>query len=597
MVTLYINSHQPERALEAFRRATAIYDQTLPWLYVTGAEAAFSHRADRRRRLAVATYRARMRALRALLSVPKAVAALARGNTAFADTLLARAKGVSPHAMTARRLYLAVAACAVVVYIGAIWNRWALDDIPIIYYNPLVHDLSGVWRAFGLPYWPRELGGQLYRPLAIASFTLDWSIGHVGWFHGMNILWHAGVSVLVALLVRRWSGDTAALVSGLLFAVHPVHVEAVANIVGRAELMAALFAVLAVYAALGRDSVVVSAVALVAGLLSKENAAVVPGLVVWGWMLGLQRPSRRRMLAYAASWVAVAAVYAVTRHTILNPQARIENIAPVFVWASPWQIRLTAVAALADVARLLVFPLTLRVDYSPAERTLVTTPFDARFALGLLCVAAWGGLLALAWRRGRRVEAFGLGWIAIALLPVANLVFPVGILVAERTLYLPSAGLALAAGAWLKDLAPARLRLVAVVLVLAAGVRTALRVPIWRDASSVILSELEDSPRSYDGPARMVGVYLSKGQNEKAIEAFRASTAIYDRFPWVYVWGADAAFGLRRPALADSMLRRLEELCNRCAYYYRYEANGALARGDTATADSLLARVKAFHEP
>jgi hypothetical protein len=134
-------------------------------------------------------------------------------------------------------------------------------------------------------------------------------------------------------------------------------------------------------------------------------------------------------------------------------------------------------------------------------------------------------------------------------------------------------------------------------LVSAGGVRTALRVPIWRDASTVILSELEDSPRSYDGPARMVGVYLSRGQNEKAIEAYRASTAIYDRFPWVYIWGADAAFGLRRPVLADSMLRRLEELCRRCAYYYRYEASGALARGDTATADSLVARARDFHEP
>jgi hypothetical protein len=485
----------------------------------------------------------------------------------------------------------------VVVYLGALWNRFALDDNPIVLFNPLFRAPGAAWRAFLTSYWPPEIGGGLYRPLAIASYALDWSVGHVGWFHGMNIVWHAGVSVLVAALVRRWSGDAAALVSGLLFAVHPVHVEAVANIVGRAELMAALFAVLAVYAALGRNSIALSAAALVAGLLSKENAAVVPGLVVWGWMLGFERPSRRRTLAYAASWVAVAAVYAVIRHTILNPQARIENIAPVFVWASPWQIRLTAVAAFADVARLLVFPLTLRVDYSPAERTLVTTPFDTRFALGLVCVAAWAGLLALAWRRGRRVEAFGLGWIAIALLPVANLVFPVGILVAERTLYLPSVGVAVAAGAWLKDLEPARLRAVVAALVLAGGLRTALRVPIWRDASSVILSELEDSPSSYDGPARMVGVYLSKGQNEKAIEAFRASTAIYDRFPWVYVWGADAAFGLRRPALADSMLRRLEELCNRCAYYYRYEANGALARGDTATADSLLARVKAFREP
>ena len=205
--------------------------------------------------------------------------------------------------------------------------------------------------------------------------------------------------------------------------------------------------------------------------------------------------------------------------------------------------------------------------------------------------------MVLAWRRDRRVEAFGLGWIAIALLPVANLVFPVGFLVAERTLYLPSAGLALAVGAWVKDLAPRRLRVAVAALVVAGGLRTALRVPVWRDATSVILSELEDSPRSYDGPARMVGVYLSGGQPDKAIAAYRASTAIYDRYPWVYIWGADAAFGSGRPALADSMLRRLEQLCYRCAYYYRYEASGALARGDTATADSLLARAREFREP
>jgi protein O-mannosyl-transferase len=497
----------------------------------------------------------------------------------------------------AKRLYSVVGAAAVIVYLGALWNRFALDDNPVVLFNPLLHAPGAVWRAFLTSYWPPEVGGGLYRPLAIASYALDWQVGQVAWFHAVNLLWHAGVSVMVAVLVRRWSGDRAALVSGLLFAVHPVHVEAVANVVGRAELMAALFALLAVYAALERDSVVWSAVALVGGLLSKENAAVIPGLIVWGWMLGLARPSRRRMLGYLACWIVIGVAYGMSRQTILNPLSRIENIAPVFVGASPWAIRLTAVAAFADVARLLLFPLTLRVDYSPAERTLVTSPLDPRFALGLLCVVAWAGLVALAWRRGRRVEAFGLGWIAIALLPVANLVFPAGFFVAERTLYLPSVGLVVAVGAWLGALAPQRLRVVVAALVLAAGARTARRVPVWRDALSVIASELEDSPRSYDGPARMVGVYLSGGRLEKAIEAYRASTAIFDRYPWVYVWGADAAFGLRRPVLADSMLRRLEQLCHHCAYYYRYEATGALARGDTATADSLLARAREFHEP
>src|SRR5881296_3477162 len=319
-----------------------------------------------------------------------------------------------------RRLYAVVAACAVVVYLGALWNRFAVDDLPIIVLNPLVADPAGMWRAFAAPYWSADLGGHMYRPLVIASFALDHLIDGTAWFHAVNLLWHAGVAVAVAALARRWTDDAGALVAGLLFAVHPLHVEAVANVVGRAELMAALFTVLAVYASLARQSVGWSAAALGLGLLSKENAAVAPALIALAWMLGLARPERRRVGLFLASWLLVGGAYA--------------------------------------VARLLVFPLTLRVDYSPAERTVVTTPLDPRFLAGLACALIWGALLWLAWKRGRKLEAFGLGWIGIALLPVANLLYPAGFYLAERTLYLPSVGLVIAAAAWLGRLPREALR-------------------------------------------------------------------------------------------------------------------------------------------
>src|SRR4029077_15573998 len=126
-------------------------------------------------------------------------------------------------------------------------------------------------RAFGARYWPAQMGGGLYRPLTIATYVLDWRTGAVAWFHAVNLLWHAGASAALAMLARRLSGERAAWVAGLLLAVHPVHVEAVANIVGRAELMAGLFAIVAVYAALVRDAPGWSLVAFACGLLSKEN--------------------------------------------------------------------------------------------------------------------------------------------------------------------------------------------------------------------------------------------------------------------------------------------------------------------------------------
>src|SRR2546429_6072020 len=282
--------------------------------------------------------------------------------------------------VSTKRLYATVAGCAVVVYLGALWNGFAVDDVPIIVLTSLVATPSGFWRAFAAPYWPPNLGGHMYRPLVIAGFALDWLLGSTAWFHAVNLAWHAAASLAVAALARRWTDWTGALVAGLLFAVHPVHAEAVANVVGRAELMAALVTLVAVYAPLVHVSVAWSAAALTLGLLSKENAAVAPALIVWGWLLGLARPERRRVAWFVASWVIVGGAYAAARAAVRHPFAEYQSIAPMFVGESGLSVRLTAVSAFTDVLRLLIFPLTLRVDYSPEERTVVTTPLDWRVA-------------------------------------------------------------------------------------------------------------------------------------------------------------------------------------------------------------------------
>lgn len=497
-----------------------------------------------------------------------------------------------------KRLYIVVGLCAVVVYLGALWNHFAFDDTAVILNNPLVQSWSGVWEAFVRPYWPVELGAKLYRPLATATFAIDWHLGGAAWFHAINLLWHAGASVAVAGLAKRWVGTSAALISGLLFAVHPMHVEAVAYVVGRAELMGGVFALLAVYAAVERASVLWSAAAFVLAVLSKENAAVAPALIVWAWVVGIRPvPSHRRVAAFVASWILVAVLYAAVRWTVLQDYTQGGGLAPVFVGQSPVAVRLTAVAALADVARLLVFPLALRADYSPGERTIVTSIGDPRFLAGLVVLAVWVALLVLAWRRRRRVEAFALGWIAIAYLPVANLLFPIGILIAERTLYLPSAGLALAVGAAAARLPARRLVPVAAVVLAAAAVRTALRVPVWRDDTAVTLSILDDSPRSYFGMARVAVRFQEARQPVRALEIYQQAIREYDRSAMLLVAASDAALATGNSTLADSLLQRAGRLCGRCEGEFRFEEAVARWRGDSAVADSLVARAKSLEIP
>ncbi len=465
-----------------------------------------------------------------------------------------------------RRLYLAVAACALVPYVPALWNGFALDDLYIIVWNPLVHSLQGAWRAFAAPYWPPDLGGQMYRPLPLATFAVDWTLthGHPVWFHAMNLLWHAGVAVIVTALAfgspspegRGGQGVRTALAAGLLFAVHPVHVEAVANVIGLGELMAAAGVCLAVYAAVVRQNVWWSGAALVLGLLSKENALVAPALIVAAWIIQptpRPRPPRQRMAAFLLSWLVIAGAYVAVRGVVLHPYARLQATAPVFLGESAIAGRFTAVAVLSDVLRLLVFPLKLRVDYSPAERTIVRSVLDGRLILGLASFALWAWLLVMAWRRQRKVEAYGLVWIAIAFLPVSNLLFSTG--------------------------------------VLAGAIRSALRTPVWRNDFAVTASILEDSPNSYRGPARIAAIYQSRRQPERALAALREATRIYDRDPTLFIAGADAALTLGNSHLADSLLARAERLCYRCPGSYRTQALAARSRGDSAVADSLLARM------
>ena len=493
------------------------------------------------------------------------------------------------------RAYLTVAASAFLVYLGALRLGFALDDVPIIATNPLVHRWSGLLEAFATPYWPPAAGAAMYRPLTIASFALDWQSGQLVWLHAVNVLWHVAASVTVAALARRWSDSTGgALLAGMVFAVHPVHVEAVANLVGRAEVLASLFAMLSVYAALERDQLAWSLVALTLGLLSKETAASVPGLIAAGWLTGVgHRPSRRRLLEYLGGWVCVALCYGVLRWWVLHPYADQVQVAPVFVGASFAATRLTAVGSFADVARLLLFPAHLRVDYSPAERTLLTTPLDARFLLGALCLGLWAALIVVLYRR-RPAIAFGLLWTGVALLPVANVLLLTGVLVAERTLYLPSAGLAIALGAAAGDLRHPRLRLVAVAIVLAAGARTALRVPVWRDSASVLQSVVRDAPRSYVAPMWTATTALAQHRPADALRDYRVAAAITTNAPKLLMVGADAAFTLGDAQLADSQLVRLDQLCRRCPFYYEFEARAALARGDSAIADSILVRARSL---
>jgi hypothetical protein len=360
-----------------------------------------------------------------------------------------------------RWILVACVLLALGAYAQTAGYRFVYDDVHVIQDKVEVHSLAN-WRALlGKPLW-----FDLYRPVSELSFALDWTVsrGTPGYFHVVNAVLHAGVSVLVYLLARGTLGVLGAGAAALLFAVHPVHVEAVANLVGRAELLAALFTLLAAlaYRADGRLAAAADRSwrrgaasfgtlgALLLGIASKETAFVTPGvLLLMDWLEG-ERTGERAVVRFRRHWVLWASGVALSmewlwvRTTVVGglggvtaPGLQGEGLGGRFLAMAP---------VVLEYVRLFFLPLRLSADYSP-DFLRVTPGPTLRGAAGVLLLVT-AAVLAVRYRHRAPPLAFGLAWMAGTLLIVSNLIVPSEVLLAERTLYLPSVGAVLLLG-WL----------------------------------------------------------------------------------------------------------------------------------------------------
>ena len=412
---------------------------------------------------------------------------------------------------------------AVLIFIGAVaaygnsfGNGFAYDDATVISGNQIVTE-GRVRDALSAPYWPDMVDGiGLYRPVTSASYAAEWRLwnGHPAGYHAVNVLVHAAVSLLVFLLLLALAPPLPALVGAGLFALHPVHTEAVANVVGRAELYSALFFMAACLLFMrGERAAPVTRVGrllavgilFLLGLGSKEMAATLPAVLV---LLAVVKEDDKgspvgRVLSDVPVFLLIGALLAAflgSRILVLGSVSG-EYPAAYLGGLSTGQRILTSLSVWPHYFRLLVFPLDLAADYGPAVLFPALT-WGPDVLLGAVMIA--GGAFAAVWLWPReRLGTLGLCWFGVTILPVTNLLIPTGILLAERTLYLPSVGLAfMMAGLvrWTALERPRSLRmlLVAVGVVATAFMgRTVLRNPSWESTYAMLSTLTEEHPESF----------------------------------------------------------------------------------------------------
>ncbi len=518
-----------------------------------------------------------------------------------------------------RRSWILVALVAVLPFAQTLPNPPVLDDGWAVVENPLVQGgLRNTARILTSPYnygGPGTTGG-LFRPVTTLSFAVNYAVHGRSPFgyHLVNLLLHVAASLLVLSLARRLAEATmpdrapwVALVAGLLFAVHPAHVEAIAPIVGRKELLSTTLVLAAMLVAfsgrgaarsLGRlaASVGLGAVAI----LANEGAAVFPllyGIVAVavpgaagivdqpGFTDGKSRRALLRVVAISGVLLLSLVPYLLARGLPRGVPLEAQWLAGV----PRSTVTYTTSRILAEYVRLLSFPGFLGTDFAYAARVQLIPRPGADLLLSML---AWVPLVlgALALLRRFPLPSAGVLWTFGALLPVLH-IFPIGVLMAERLTYLPSAGFCIAAGALVGSLRRTPLVVVAAVaLVAVLGVRSAVRAADWSSDLALWESEIEKAPRDVVVNNNLAVAYSARGEYARAVVPLETAIRVGPWYWRAHVNLGIAEQGLGRPERARAAYLDAIRIAPRAAdplyFYARFQADQGDHAGAVVTLDA-----------
>jgi hypothetical protein len=436
-----------------------------------------------------------------------------------------------------------LAILSILIYLKALFNDFAYDDLIIILDNPTIRDLSlsQVKHIFSVSYWYPHLPlDNLYRPLVILTYAVEfalWGLQPFG-YHLVNVLLHAVNVILVYRIVLVLPGgpDNRAFWIAALFASHPVMSEAVSNITCRADILTAFFILLAGYVLVSKyysKSVLLRnlliTILIACALISKENGIVGIGIIALLdiYMLKKRHSFGRVVLKaitrnYSLYVFVIAGILAILvyRSLVLGHAYPTYVITPPELNLLPYEPTahrvFTGIKLLGLYGLKLILPLRLSFEYGTSQIPINRSFSDLGVMLSFLFIV---GFLALAVRyfSRDRTPSIALFWIFGSLLPMSNLVFPGTSIFNERFLYLSMFGFSVLM-IWglvklsnLIRIGDTAIAIVVGVIVMGYSARTFVRTFDWKDQETIVGKSLRDSPKSSNAAFAYAQLMRDKG--------------------------------------------------------------------------------------
>ncbi|CAH1800313.1 unnamed protein product, partial [Owenia fusiformis] len=472
--------------------------------------------------------------------------------------------------------YFFVTFAAIACYLNSVKGELVHDDIFAIKNNQDVSPNGSLSQVFKNDFWGKSMSDNTshksYRPLCVLTFRLNYLVHglHPVGYHIVNICLHAVNTILLLNLCHGLVFDCLlpSFVTSLLFAVHPIHTEAVSGVVGRADVLACtVFLISLQFYIRSIDtrwpgecptlrSPCLFLVSLLLGgtaMLVKEHGVTVLGVGVLydAWVL-CNKTTRRvleekwptrdcyPLLKRITLVVLVVLLCVCFRVWMMNRQspAFTEQDNPAAF--SPFRMTrvLTYMYLISLNCWLLLYPRVLCYDWQVGSIPIIEQPTDLRNFATFLTICAMGFILYHIYATKApvsRPECLGITLLVVPFLPASNLFFTVGFVIAERILYIPSMGYCVLLAYGLDRLTinfrwkPRSALAVAMAMAAILAGRTVVRNQVWHSRETLFKSGIEVLPNNAKVHYNYANYLKDVGKTTEAIKHYEKAILLYPK--------------------------------------------------------------------